>query len=176
VGGTGILVLGVGNPYRHDDGVGPEVAERLADSGIATRAESGEGAELMEAWRGFSHVILVDAAASGAAAGTLHRFEAAESRLPTGLFHYSSHLFSVAEAIEMARILDRLPERMTVYGIEGRDFSYGEGLSVEVAAAADFVEAEIRALVATLRGGESTCIFLREFFLRPVATILAGLE
>lgn len=149
--GTGILVLGVGNPYRHDDGVGPLVAERLAASGITGRMESGEGAELMEAWQGFPYVVLVDAAASGAAAGTIHRFEAAESRLPTGLFHYSSHLFSVAEAIEMARILDRLPDRMTVYGIEGRDFSYGEGLSAEVAAAADVVEAEIRALVAAAR-------------------------
>jgi hydrogenase maturation protease len=152
VEGAGILVLGVGNPYRHDDGVGPLIAERLAASGIAARMENGEGAELMEAWQGFPHVVLVDAASSGAAAGTIHRFEAAESRLPTGLFHYSSHLFSVAEAIEMARILGRLPERMAVYGIEGRDFSYGEGLSAEVAAAADVVEAEIRALVAAARG------------------------
>lgn len=150
--GTGILVLGIGNRFRHDDGVGPVIAERLGASGIATRVESGEGAELMEAWQGFPHVVLVDAASSGAAAGTLHRFEAAETRLPTGLFHYSSHLFSVAEAIEMARILGRLPGRMTVYGIEGRDFSYGEGLSVEVVAAADVAEAEIRALVAAGRG------------------------
>jgi hydrogenase maturation protease len=152
VEGTGILVLGVGNPYRHDDGVGPLVAGRLAASGIIGRMENGEGAELMEAWQGFPYVVLVDAAASGAALGTIHRFEVADTRLPTGLFHYSSHLFSVAEAIEMARILDRLPERMTVFGIEGRDFSYGEGLSPEVAAAADVVEAEIRALVAAARG------------------------
>jgi hypothetical protein len=52
----------------------------------------------------------------------------------------------------MARILGRLPERIAVYGIEGCDFSYGEGLSAEVAAAADVVEAEIRALVAAARG------------------------
>lgn len=126
------------------------VAERLAADGIACRVASGEGAELMEAWQGVPHVVVVDAASSGVAAGTVHRLEAAETRVPTGLFHYSSHLFSVAEAIEMARILDRLPVRLTVYGIEGRDFSFGEGLSAEVAAAADVVADEIRALAAAI--------------------------
>lgn len=102
----------------------------------------------MEAWRDVTHAVVVDAASSGAAAGTIHRLEATETRAPTGLFHYSSHLFSVAEAIEMARVLGRLPERLTVFGIEGCDFSYGEGLSAEVAAAAEEVEAEIRSLAA----------------------------
>ncbi|MDX9861348.1 MAG: hydrogenase maturation protease [Rhodospirillales bacterium] len=142
------LVLGVGNRFRRDDGVGPLVADRLAADGIPCREASGEGADLMEAWQGASHVVLIDAASSGAAAGTVHRLEASEARVPTGLFHYSSHLFSVAEAIEMARILGRLPLRLTVYGVEGRDFSYGDGLSAEVAAAAEIVEGEIRTLAA----------------------------
>jgi len=146
--GSGILVLGIGNRFRRDDGVGPAVAERLAAGGIAGRVLNGEGAELMEAWRDVDHAVIVDAASSGVAAGTIHRIEAAENRVPTGLFHYSSHLFSVAEAIEMARVLGRLPARLTVFGIEGDDFSYGEGLSAEVVAAAEVVEAEIRALVA----------------------------
>lgn len=141
-----LLVIGVGNRWRRDDGVGPWVVDRLAAHGVAGVALSGEGAQLMDAWRGAHRAVIVDASQSGAAAGTVRRFEATETAVPTGLFHYSSHLFSVAEAIEMARILRRLPQRLTVYGIEGRDFSQGEGLSAEVAAAARVVEAEIRAL------------------------------
>jgi hydrogenase maturation protease len=56
--------------------------------------------------------------------------------LPRELFHHSSHLFGIAEAVEMARSLGRLPLRLLVYGIAGEHFSYGEGLSPRVARAA----------------------------------------
>jgi hydrogenase maturation protease len=144
-----MLVLGIGNRFRSDDGVGPLVARRLAARGVACQELSGEGALLMDAWRAAGHAVLVDAALSGAAPGTIHRFDAMTTTVPAGLFHYSSHQFSVAEAIEMARILGRLPAQMTVYGIEGRNFAYGEILSPEVAAAADAVEAEILGLATT---------------------------
>lgn len=143
---SGILVFGIGNRFRRDDGVGPRVAERLAARGLSCLELSGEGAELMDAWQAAAHAVLVDAASSGVAPGTIHRFDALATTVPAGLFHYSSHQFSVAEAIEMARVLKRLPPRMTVFGIEGRDFAYGEALSPEVAAAAEVVEAEILAL------------------------------
>lgn len=103
----------------------------------------------MDAWQSAGHAVLVDAASSGAVPGAIHRFDALTVTIPTGLFHYSSHQFSVAEAIEMARILGRLPARMTVYGIEGRNFSYGDRLSPEVAAAANTVETEIIGLATT---------------------------
>lgn len=122
------------------------VAERLAAKGFRTQELSGEGAELMDAWQGVDFVVLVDAASSKAPVGTVHRFDAGETDIPAGLFHYSSHQFAVAEAVEMARILGRLPRRLMVFGIEGGDFSYGEELSADVAAAVDSVVAEIAAL------------------------------
>jgi len=147
-----VLVLGIGNRYRRDDGVGPVVADRLAEAGLPCRELSGEGAELMDAWRDAPHVILVDAASSGVAPGTVHRFDALAATVPTGLFHYSSHQFSVAEAIEMARVLGRLPRRMAVYGIEGKDFSYGVGLTPAVERAVGEVTAEVLALLGRTAG------------------------
>lgn len=97
----------------------------------------------MDVWEKAASVILIDAAKSNAAPGTVHRFDALSTEVPSGLFHYSSHQFAVAEAIEMARVLGRLPDAMTVYGIEGEDFSYGEGLSPSVSDAIDRVESEI---------------------------------
>jgi hydrogenase maturation protease len=44
----------------------------------------------------------------------------------------STHAFSVSAAIERARTLDRLPERLVVIGIEGRDFAVGAPLSAKV--------------------------------------------
>ena len=143
-----VLVIGVGNPLRGDDGAGAAVIQRLQNRlplSVKLLQLDSDGVSLMEAWREFERVILVDAACSGAAPGAIHRFNATQSELPRGLFHYSSHLFGVAEAVELARQLGRLPERLVVYGIERMEFAYGEGLSVVVAEAVERAAAAIAA-------------------------------
>ncbi len=130
-----VLVIGVGNDYRHDDAAGLVVARRLREMSfqhITVREMSGEGAALIAAWQGADRVIIVDAVRSGAAPGTIFRFEAHREPIPTSFFHYSTHAFGVAEAIETARSLGQLPKSLIIYGIEGGDFSVGEGLSPEV--------------------------------------------
>jgi hydrogenase maturation protease len=144
------LVIGVGNAYRGDDAAGLLIARRVAAEapGLARVVEeSGEGAALLEAWRGAPFVVLCDAVQSGAPPGTVHRLEPARAPVPTRFFHYSTHAFSVAEAIELARALGELPPRMLVYGVEGADFAAGITLSLVVAGAVDTV---VRTLVADL--------------------------
>ena len=141
------LVIGVGNPMRGDDGAGCALAQRLRAlklPNVIVREESGEGASLIEAWQDAADGMVIDAAQSGAAPGTICRFDASRAPIPARFFHYSTHAFSVAEAIELARALDRLPARLIVYGIEGRDFGAGEKLSPEVAAAIDELAMRIR--------------------------------
>lgn len=136
------LIIGVGNSYRTDDGVGPLVVRRLAAMnlpGVVVREESGEGAALMESWKDADHVIVIDAVSSGSPPGTIHRIDAHTQSVPASFFHYSSHAFGVAEAIEMARALDRLPAHLVLFGTEGKDFGAGFGLSAEVDGAAEEV-------------------------------------
>lgn len=133
------LVLGLGNACRRDDGVGRFVARELAKmglNGVTIEEASGEGTALMEAWAGRNCVHLVDAVQAGSAPGTIHLLDAARDTIPSSFFHYSTHAFSLAEAVELARVLGQLPPRLIIHGIEGRDFSSGEGLSSEVAEAA----------------------------------------
>ena len=140
------LCIGVGNPYRHDDGAGPAVVAALAEEpGAALRGvtASGEGAGLIELMRGEDEVLLFDAVSSAEVPGTVHRFDAAREPIPRGLFAYSSHAFSVAEAIELARVLGELPPRLVLYGIVGADFSAGEGLTTLVASAVEAVAREV---------------------------------
>jgi hydrogenase maturation protease len=137
-----IVVIGIGNEYRSDDGVGIAVARRLHErflTKITVLEESGEGAALINSWKGATWVMLVDAVRSGAPPGTIHRLDARAAPVPTGFFHYSTHAFSVAEAIELARSLNELPPHLIVYGIEGGNFSAGEGLSPAVEQAIDTV-------------------------------------
>ena len=93
----------------------------------------------MEAWKGADAVILVDAVHAGKAPGSVYRLDAHEGPIPANFFHYSTHAFSVAEAVELARALNQLPSRLVIYGIEGRDFEAGGELSHEVAKAAQRV-------------------------------------
>ena len=140
------LCIGVGNRYRRDDGAGPAVVETLDGvAGGALRAvtASGEGAGLIELMRGEDEVLLFDAVSSAEPPGTIHRFDAAHEPIPRGLFAYSSHAFSVAEAIELARVLGELPPRLVLYGIVGADFSAGEGLTTPVASAVEAVAREV---------------------------------
>ena len=119
--------------------MGLVVARRLreaAPESVRVLEESGEGAGLMESWQDADTVILIDAVHSGAKPGTLHRLDAHLQPLAKKFFRFSTHAFGVAEAIELARALGRLPPRLIVYGVEGKSFEAGVGLSPEVEAAA----------------------------------------
>ena len=99
-GQSSIVIIGVGNEYRSDDGAGIAVARRLRalfSTGVTVREESGEGAALIQAWQGAAWMMLVDAVRSGAPPGTIHRIDAQAAPMPTGFFSYSTHAFSVAE-------------------------------------------------------------------------------
>jgi hydrogenase maturation protease len=131
-------VIGVGNPWRGDDGAGLEVARRVG--GVPYK---GDGTGLIDVWDHAADVVVVDAAAAAVAPGTIHRFDAAASPLPARSLRSSSHHFGVADAVELARSLDRLPARLTVYAIEGEDFAAGHELSPAVRRAVDQVVGEL---------------------------------
>ena len=136
------MVIGVGNSLRSDDAAGLGVARALramaAGSEIVVREEEGETLTLLDAWEGARALVLVDAVCSGAAPGTVHRFDASEGPLPDHLRSSSStHAVGLSQAIELARALGRLPARVVVFGIEGRRFDAGSELSSEVRALVD---------------------------------------
>jgi hydrogenase maturation protease len=131
-----ILLIGIGNEYRSDDSVGLTAIRALKThelpDDILLIECSGDGAELIEMWSTARVVILIDAVSSGAKPGTIYRFDALTQPIPAQLSFQSTHAFSVAEAIELARVLDQLPPSLIVYAIEGKNFSTGVGLSSEV--------------------------------------------
>ncbi len=142
----GTLVAGLGNDLRRDDGVGPAVALRVARAerpGVRVLVHGGEPTDLIEVWRGCERAVVVDAMHSGAPAGTSRRFDAGAAPLPAEPFGVSSHLLPLAQVVELARVLDALPGRLLVFGVEGADFASGEGLSPAVAAAVERVATEV---------------------------------
>ena len=135
VGRPRALVIGVGNPYRRDDAAGLIAARRLYEAARGTvtlRESTGEGTSLIEMWEGAGAVIVIDAVSSEGRPGTIYRLDAYAHPLPQSLFRSSTHAVTVADAIELARALNRLPARLVVFGVEGKEFGAGVGLSSEV--------------------------------------------
>jgi hydrogenase maturation protease len=130
-----IVVVGVGNSLRGDDAAGLEVVRRLEGrlpDGVGIVETELEPTRLLDAWEGADAAVLVDAVRSGALPGTVHRFDVVAAAVPHSLARGSTHHFSLAETIELARALGRLPAAAVLYGIEGARFEAGEALTEAV--------------------------------------------
>ncbi len=138
------LIIGLGSLERGDDAIGRLVARRLKARGLAEVTElEGEATALVECLDGVDAAYIADAAVLGGAPGEVFRFDAARGQLPANLASFSTHGLGLAQGIELARALKRLPRRCFVYAVEGRCFDVGASISPAVAAAAAEVERRI---------------------------------
>lgn len=149
-----MLIIGCGNRDRGDDAAGILVAEKLRDltaeaDNVTIEFCSGEATELVELWSTDDEVIVVDAVAGDAPAGTIHRWQ---SDIPatTRSASASTHGFGLREAIPLAQIMGRLPKSLQIYGIEGRQFEVSAGISPEVQRATEQAAQEIRAEIVRI--------------------------
>jgi hydrogenase maturation protease len=146
VNGTGRTVLiGVGNAYRRDDGIGPAVVASISElkpEGVTTLVSDGEPSRLLDAWSGATLAVVVDAArrdtGTSGAPGRFHRSHwpaestAEQAWLPTG--SASTHGLGIVDAISLGQVLDSMPERLVLFAVEAGDIGYGPHLSDAVAA------------------------------------------
>lgn len=138
------LLVGMGNPDRGDDGVGIEVARRVAATGRPgiEVLEVVDPSTLLDTWAGADRVVVVDAVTSGRAPGAVFTLDAVEGGLPTGGWAAGgTHALGLAAAVELSRVLGRLPGSLAVVGVEvdaaRATAAQGEGLSPAVAAAVE---------------------------------------
>ena len=146
------VVLGLGNDYRRDDGLGPTVAREVAARGAAdvrASVSDGDPTRMLDAWAGADLAVLVDAVVSDPPRpGTVHRFDSnTVAALPTPTV--STHGVGLITALGWGSVLDRLPRRWVLYAVEVVDVGYGRGLSP---AAAGAVESVVEAVLSELAG------------------------
>jgi hydrogenase maturation protease len=148
---SAVRVIGIGNAGRGDDGVGPAAIAALQDApppGVELALARGDMLALLDEWIDADRVFLVDAVAPGGAPGRVVRIDASGSTVTDELGAFAStHAFNLAETIELARALDRLPAHLVIYGIEGVNFEPGAPLSPAV----------MRALPELLNGLRMEC-------------------
>jgi hydrogenase maturation protease len=137
-----LLVIGCGNEFASDDAVGLQVIRSLKEldevklpDGVELIEAGTPGLNLLDLWDRADRVIIVDAVKSGAAPGTVHSFDA--SLLPPrDVMPVSSHGVNIIDAVELGRLLGRLPAQLTVIGVEIlSEQPFHVGLTPEVEAA-----------------------------------------
>lgn len=125
------LVIGIGNPSRGDDALGPLLVERLSD-------RLGRGVELLTDFQlqveyvldlaGRQEVVIADAAASGPAP---FLFQAVEE---AGDVSYTTHSLSPAALLAAYRMHHAAqPPLCHVLAIRGYTFELGSALSEQAA-------------------------------------------
>ncbi len=132
-------IIGLGNPLRGDDGVGPHLVELLQRRGLpegVTAIDGGTGGiGLLELLAGWERVVLVDAAEVGCAPGQFVRFTPDQARWDETQDMASLHQAGLAEVLALARALQRPLPPMVIFGVQPERLDWGEGLSPAVEAA-----------------------------------------
>jgi hydrogenase maturation protease len=129
-------IIGCGTELRGDDEAGLLVARQLKQLGLNAREHTSDSLSLIESWRPEESIILVDAIYSGRPPGEIVMFDDGwPSTAVAGAWRCSTHMIGIAQAVELARLLGRMPARLVLYGIEGRQFKMGTPPSSEVSEA-----------------------------------------
>ncbi len=129
------VLVGIGNEFRSDDALGILIARELRRrhlGEIQIVEVEGNFPSLLDVWDGADNLLIVDAVCGAGPPGSVVRFDVSHSRIPANLFPAGSHGFGVAEAVEIARELRRLPPTVLFYGIVAECVETGQGLSDRV--------------------------------------------
>ncbi|MFH9350375.1 hydrogenase maturation protease [Kitasatospora sp. NPDC017646] len=133
-----VVVIGVGNPFRRDDGVGPAVVEALrrrVPDGTVLAVSDGEPSRMLDLWHGADTVVVVEAVRTHPARpGRLHTLSVAEAAAHATR-PASTHALGLGECLALGEILDRLPRELVVHAVETSDIELGTGLSDPVRSA-----------------------------------------
>lgn len=140
-----LLVIGVGNRDRGDDAVGPVVCDLVVAAGLPgvdTLVFEGSVLDLPMHWGPTDRVVVVDAKPPAGHPGRVTHTDALAHRL-LAPGTASTHAVDVGAAVELARALGRMPAELSIVGIEGASFGFGDALHPHVRRAASRAVASI---------------------------------
>jgi hydrogenase maturation protease len=137
------IVLGLGNPLRSDDGIGPAVIEWLRDRELpegVTIADGGTaGLDLVSTLIGHRRAIIIDAANMNRAPGEWVRFTPDAVQLKNNDTQLSLHNAGLTEALALGAALGTLPDEVIIYGVQPAALDWSIGLSAEAQQAVPLV-------------------------------------
>ncbi len=143
-GAKNFFVIGIGNPLRSDDGLGPSLAAALEKeniAGVLVVTSQQLNLELLEDAIGYKNILVIDASAVGEGL-VFKKVEVVEN-----VSAASSHHFSLEFFLAMARELYEKDLSLYVCSIRGWNFEVGNGFSAEVLSLMPQALAKIKAFL-----------------------------
>ena len=152
------LVVGLGNPLRGDDGVGPRVVKELLQRELPSHVEvvdaGSGGMDLLHLLEGRNLAVVVDAARWGGDSGEVKRFNPRQVELSPRTF--SPHHASLAEVLALANALGYTLPQMVVFGVQPSKIEWESGLSPAVESAIPhLIDAILKEIMGAAPKGES---------------------
>jgi hydrogenase maturation protease len=123
-----ILVLGIGNPIRSDDGVGVHVIEALRKESLSDNIDLREGIsglDIFGAITGYNRVIIVDAIKGGGEPGTIYKLSLKDFGDNQTLHAFSTHDVDFLTMLEFGKSIfpEKIPEDIIIIAIEADDIT-----------------------------------------------------
>ena len=133
------LVLGLGNRFMSDDGVGPRLIDCLTEQfkgypGTEFLDLGTNAMAMLPKLKGQKKLILIDCANIKESPGQMRSFSLAQVRSQKSKLHFSMHQIDLMQVMDLGASLGRLPEEVLIFGIQPLSIEPGENLSFEVAA------------------------------------------
>lgn len=138
-----VTILGVGNPYHHDDGAGVAALLRLRDGwDFPDNVELYDGGVsgpvgLLPIIEEAGALIVLDSVRDGHDPGTVTRYTVDDFKLAVPA-KMSAHDMGLLELLAIAELNGHLPADIVIIGVTPQEYTaMGEGLTPKVAAAVE---------------------------------------
>lgn len=131
-----ILVLGIGNVLRSDDGVGIHAihafeAEQIPE-GVTIEDGGTGGFSLLDIIQGYDKIIVIDAMELGAPAGTVRELTVDDLSSIKSRLNEGTHGFNLSDMRALCETLNGVSPEITLIGVQPGTIDFSEHLSPEV--------------------------------------------
>ena len=126
-------VIGLGNPYVRDEGIGIRVVSSLAETYDCADVDVYDlgtaSFRILHIIESREKIIIIDCALMGTEPGTIRRFTFDQARSVKVLRHHSLHEGDLFEVMALTGSGEDEQPDIVVFGVEPEDLALGEGLS-----------------------------------------------
>lgn len=155
---SGIAIVSIGNPLRHDDGIAfriveslsPWVKEEVCCFNLETYSQF-----LIECIAHHEVAVIVDATSKQNSVGDvgildLNKMLESHINAKVNLRINSCHSFAFSDELKLAQNAGRLPDKLFFFGIEIADTTWGQGLSQELELKVDAIRDQLESFLKSI--------------------------
>ena len=136
-------VIGIGSPHG-DDQIGWAAIDHLRDLNTAKLLTISDPIDMLNHLSGVKRLLLIDGCRSRQPVGSVVRVAWSDADERNRPQWQSSHRISVVETLRLAKVLNRLPTEVIIYGIEIAECEPQSDMC-------EIVKSALPSLVATIR-------------------------